>query len=124
MFNTPWIEGVSFGDVEIFVKGKIEPGNVDIGAVTLENNGRKFMLDVSSYRHDGGIISCDLEVDTDTFPEEEFKYDLTKQDLLDINHGGKGTIFVSTEDELPIDKIELWATVDEKYTPFHLEVEE
>ena len=46
---------------------------------------------------------------------------VTKQ--VELSYSDK-KFFVSTEDELPIDKIELWATVDEKYTPFHLEVEE
>ncbi len=127
----PEIEGVDIGNVDIHVKGLVEAGQIDIGSVQLENNGRKFALDVTSYYcsldEDGnGVVNCDIEVDTDTFPVDEYKYDLTKDDLLDMNHGGTGTLYVTASEEtepFEVTAIQLWFTANGKYQYISLEEE-
>lgn len=126
----PEIEGVDIGNVDIHVEGLVEVGQIDIGSVQLENNGRKFALDVTSYHADGdkdwSIISCDIEVDTDTFPVDEYKYDLTKDDLLDMNHGGTGTLYVTASEEtepFEVTAIQLWFTANGEYQYISLEEE-
>lgn len=129
----PEIKGVDFGNVDIHVKGPIEVGQIDIGSVQLENNGRKFALDVTSYHcslaprnPESVVVECDIEVDTDTFPADEYKYDLTKDDLLDMNHGGTGTLYVTAAEGFKPFKvlaIQLWFTADGKYQYISLEEE-
>ena len=47
--NIPYIKNVEFGNIDIHINGNVEIGEIDIGSVQLENNGRKFILDVTSY---------------------------------------------------------------------------
>lgn len=128
----PEIEGVAIGNVDIHVEGSVEVGQIDIGSVQLENNGRKFALDVTSYHcseehiNGYGVVGCDIEVDTDTFPVDEYKYDLTKDDLLDMNHGGTGTLYVTASEEaepFKILAIQLWFTANGEYQYISLEEE-
>ena len=130
MINIPEIEGVDFGNVDIHVEGLTEFG-VDLGSIQLENNGRRFVLDTTSYYCsldcDGnGVVNCDIDVDTDTFPVGEYKYDLTKNDLLDMNHGGTGTLYVTTAEgfkPFKVKDIQLWFTANDEYQHISLEEE-
>ena len=130
MINIPEIEGVDFGNVDIHVKGLTEFG-IDLGSVQLEINGRGFVLDTTTYYcsldSDGnGVVNCDIEVDTDTFPVGEHKYDLTKDDLLDMNHGGTGTLYVTTAEgfkPFEVEDIQLWFTANKEYQYISLEEE-
>ena len=131
--NIPEIKGVDIGNVDIHVEGLVEYGQIDIGSIQLENNGRKFALDVTSYHYSldekgNGVVNCDIEVDTVTFPMGEYKYDLTKDDLLDMNHshGGTGTLYVTTAEgfkPFEVKDIQLWFTANGKYQYISLEEE-
>ena len=123
--NIPYIKNVEFGNIDIHINGNVEIGQIDIGSVQLENNSRKFILDVRSYHITTGsvcdsIINCDIEVDISTFPpdEENGYYDLTKNDLLDMNHGGTATLYITaTEEADPFEilAIQLWFTANNEY---------
>ena len=144
----PSIEGVQFGNVDIHIKGKELPrsiwerddrhsliGHIDLGSISLENNGRKFILDVDSYYISPGlrhnvthIINADISVNTSDFPvdDDEYTYDLTKDDLLDLNHGGRGTLYVTADGDAPsfeVLSIQLWFTADGPYQYVNLEQE-
>ena len=133
IINTPTIKNVKFGNIDIHINGNVETGQVDIGSVQLENNGRKFILDVTSYYittgyAGGSIINCDIEVDISTFPpdEENGYYDLTKNDLLDMNHGGTATLYITASEEadpFKVEAIQLWFTANNKYQYISLEKE-
>lgn len=81
---------------------------IDLGALYLSCEGRNYVLDVvQSYTTiEGGFthIRCDLERDDDTFPEEEYKYNLRGTDLLigDVD----ATLHI--ESELPIENMTLY----------------
>lgn len=123
--NIPHIKNVEFGNIDIHINGNVEIGQVDIGSVQLENNGRKFILDVTSYYITTGsvcdsIINCDIEVDISTFPpdKENGYYDLTKNDLLDMNHGSTATLYITASEEadpFKVEAIQLWFTANNKY---------
>jgi len=131
--NIPYIKNVEFGNIDIHINGNVEIGQIDIGSVQLENNGRKFILDVRSYHITTGsvcdsIINCDIEVDISTFPpdEENGYYDLTKNDLLDMNHGGTATLYITATEEadpFKVEAIQLWFTANNEYQHISLEVE-
>lgn len=138
--DQPTIDGVDFGNVDIYIKGEAgqerrrewrltsPTGHIDLGAIRLSNEGRTFTLDVDSYYCSGERINAGIRVNTDDFPvSDEDAYDLTKIDLLDLNQGGKGTLYVSAEDDAPkfeILSIQLWFTADGEYQYRTLEVEE
>ena len=123
--NIPYIKNVEFRNIDIHINGNVEIGQIDIGSVQLENNGRKFILDVRSYHITTGsvcdsIINCDIEVDISTFPpdEENGYYDLTKNDLLDMNHGGTATLYITATEEadpFKVEAIQLWFTANNEY---------
>ena len=131
--NIPYIKNVEFGNIDIHINGNVEIGQIDIGSVQLENNSRKFILDVRSYHITTGsvcdsIINCDIEVDISTFPpdEENGYYDLTKNDLLDMNHGGTATLYITATEEadpFKVEAIQLWFTANNEYQHISLEVE-
>jgi len=132
--NIPYIKNVEFGNIDIHINGNVEIGEIDIGSVQLENNGRKFILDVTSYTiHTGSvcdtIIDCVIEVDISTFPpnKENGYYDLTKNDLLDINHGGTATLYITAlenAEPFKVESIQLWFTANNEYQYISLEEEE
>ena len=73
-----------------------------LGAVTLERDGREYILDVcQSYTYDdddcenGTTIQCDLEVDKDTF--EDCKFNLKVKDLLSEDISAE--FYIGSEDE-------------------------
>jgi hypothetical protein len=82
------IEGVNIHNIEVEIKGDVQRHDIDLGALTLRVDDREFILDVvQSYSDEieGGLrISCDLEVDEDTF--DECPYNITKDDILDCEH--------------------------------------
>jgi len=131
--NIPYIKNVEFRNIDIHINGNVEIGQIDIGSVQLENNSRKFILDVRSYHITTGsvcdsIINCDIEVDISTFPpdEENGYYDLTKNDLLDMNHGGTATLYITATEEadpFKVEAIQLWFTANNEYQHISLEVE-
>ena len=78
------MEEVEFLGVTINMFGEHEVDEFyNLGSVTLGNEGREYILDISesSYNDDSGDleIECKLEVDKDIF--EECEYDLTPMDL-------------------------------------------
>lgn len=86
------LKEVNIGNIEIVIKGEFERHDLSIGALTLSVDGREFILDVvQSYTDtpektgDGTTrITCDIEVDEDTF--DECPYDITRDDLLNCEH--------------------------------------
>ena len=97
------IEGIEFLGVTIKFEVPIDRNLYDLGALELECEGRKYVLDVcKSYTNEERTeIECDLEVDTDTFPIEEWKYDMTAEDLM--LGKVKGTLYIGCEyEEVPI----------------------
>jgi hypothetical protein len=88
------MKGVNIHNLEIVIKGHIDINkvNVNLGSLTLSADGREYILDVDkSYTDhtedllgdDITRITCDLEVDKETF--NECKYDFTKEDLLNAD---------------------------------------
>jgi hypothetical protein len=133
IINTPTINDVEFGNIDIHINGNVEIGQIDIGSVQLENNGRKFILDVTSYYITRGsvcdsLINCDIEVDISTFPpdKENGYYNLTKNDLLNMNHGGTATLYITAHEEtdpFKVEAIQLWFTANDEYQYISLEEE-
>lgn len=79
------IDGVEVLSLEIKLYGERENNTeIDLGGLTLSNNGREYILDVvqSFTTVEGGFttIRCELERDNETFPD--CKYDLTATDLM------------------------------------------
>ncbi len=104
------IEGINIHNLEVVIKGTDERHNIDLGAITLSVDDREFIFDVvQSYTDktediDGNpilLISCDLEVDEDTFGE--CPYNLTKDDLLsaDDNNLVK-TLYVGGDEDFEV----------------------
>lgn len=115
------IEGVEFLGVTIKFNCPIERHLYDLGAVELECEGRKFIVDVcQSYTNEAcDEIECDVEVDTDTFPVEEWKYDLTAADLF-INNT-TGSLYIGSEYEVEPDSITLFVKFGEMTKAIELE---
>lgn len=86
------IEGINIGNIELVFDGAFERHDLILGALTISHEDREFILDVvQSYTDtpdmtgDGTTrITCDIEVDEDTF--DECPYNITKADILDNNH--------------------------------------
>jgi hypothetical protein len=97
------IEGINIHNLEVVLVGDVDRNLIDIGALTLSAEGREFILDVSQSYSDGvettgdgtTRITCDLEVDEETF--SECKYDFTKEDLLN-GYDRDMTLFLGSED--------------------------
>jgi hypothetical protein len=114
------IKGVNIHNLEVEIKGHIDRGIVDLGALTLEVEDRDFILDIVSSYHEhtegmfGGDITritCDLEVDLDVF--EDCKYNLTKEDLLNCEHNDLvRTLYVGGEEDFEVEQILFHFDVD------------
>jgi hypothetical protein len=113
------IEGIKIGNLEVEIKGSVERHNVYLGALRLSVDGREFILDVvQSYTHtpeETGTgttrITCDIEVDEDTF--DECPYDITKDDMLDCEHNDLvRELFVDGEEEFEVESITLYFEAD------------
>ena len=109
------IEGVNIHNLEVVIKGDVERHDVDLGALTLSVDGREFILDVvQSYTDDieGGMrISCDIEVDEETF--DECPYNITKDDMLDCEHNDMiRELYVGGEVEFEVESILLHFDID------------
>lgn len=85
-------------ELKIIFNKSIPKGLLDLGAVTLECKGRGFTWDICKTSKNSNCITCYLEVSKDVFPDEEYNYDLTVEDLFDS--GITGTVFISCEFEL------------------------
>jgi hypothetical protein len=149
----PSIKGVDFGNVDIHTKGNVQIGQVDIGAVYLNMEDRNYIIDVMGYEIPHGedpVINCEIAEDVSTFPIDPHakgdicqqdasskyihyihsagsNYELTKDDLLGLNNGGKGTLYITASDEaesFEILAIQLWFTANDEYQYVTLEEEE
>lgn len=109
------IEGVNIHNLEVEIKGDVQRHDIDLGALTLRVDDREFILDVvQSYSDEieGGLrISCDLEVDEDTF--DECPYNITKDDILDCEHNDMvRELYVGGEVEFEVVSILLHFDID------------
>lgn len=109
------IKGVNIHNVEVLIKGTKERHDIDLGALTLRVDDREFILDVvqsySDETEDGLIISCDLEVDEDTF--DECPYNITKDDMLDCEHNDMvRELYVGGEVDFEVVSITLYFDID------------
>ena len=121
----PFISGVEFSHVDFLIKGKVEIGHIDIGAVFLKKDDREYILDVTSYEipdDTNPVITCCIEEDLETF--NECKYNLTKKDLSALT---EATLYVSAEPEsapFEVEWIRLYFEIDGVYDFVELEEEE
>lgn len=81
------IDGVEVLGIEVNMKGPYQENeDYDFGGVTISRGGREFTIDVIQvyrYNEDTDIrFELGVEVDYDTFPKEEYKYNITKEDLF------------------------------------------
>ena len=115
------IEWVNIHNLEVVIKGHVPRHDVDLGALILSVDGRKFILDVvQSYSNETEDmkgnpilrITCEIEVDEDTF--DECPYDITKDDLLDAEHNDLvRTLFVGSDgDDFEVESILLHFDID------------
>ncbi len=104
---------MDFSHVDFLIKGKVEIGHIDIGAVTLKKDEREYILDVHGYEipdDTNPVITCCIEEDVITF--DECKYDLTKEDLSSLT---EATLYVTAEAEsepFEVEWIRLWLEID------------
>ncbi len=91
------MKDVKFLGVTIIVNGKVEPGLINLGAITLKRAGREYILDIVRtmlYFEDGKTrLECKIEEDSEIF--DECKYDLT---VFDLDKLTVAEVFVATED--------------------------
>jgi len=114
------IEGVNIHNLEVEIKGHVDRNIVDIGSLTLSVDGREHILDVTqsySYKTENFSgepilrITCDLEIDKDTF--EDCPYDITKNDLLDADHNDlNAELYVGGEEDFEVGNILLHFDID------------
>jgi hypothetical protein len=78
------IKGVEILGVEMSFYCEIPHGSLNIGLLTLENEGRSFVFDsvesIYSSRNSATDVTINLEVDEDL--DNDCKYDLTSADLF------------------------------------------
>lgn len=102
------VDNTILSSVEIQFHCVIEREQYDLGAVTLECNGRQAILDIVESVHETdnnySAIRCQLSIDRETF--DNCKYDLTSQDLL--SPFLKGTLFIGDSYEVEPDSITLF----------------
>jgi hypothetical protein len=99
--NEPQILGVEFLSILVTFDCPVDRNLYDFGALTLECEGRNFILDVcQSYTNEESTkIELDLEVDTDIFPVgTEYNYELTKEDLYSSKL--TATLYIGSEYEV------------------------
>lgn len=114
------IEGVNIHNLEVEIKGHVDRHIVDIGSLTLSVEDREYILDVTQSYSDHTEnfsgepilrLSCDLEVDRDTF--EDCPYDITKHDLLDADHNDlNAELYVGGEEYFEVEQILLHFDID------------
>jgi len=114
------IEGVNIHNLEVEIKGHVDRNIVDIGSLTLSVDGKEHILDVTQSYSDKTEnisgesilrITCDLEIDKDTF--EDCPYDITKNDLLDADHNElNAELYVGGEEDFEVENILLHFDVD------------
>jgi len=100
------IEGVQILSVELNFDCKVKRKDYDLGSLRLACDDRTFILDVvQSYTPENGdktIITCDLDVDLETFPvgtgDNESMYNLKAMDFWDSNL--LATLFVGMEGDV------------------------
>lgn len=107
------IEGVNIHNLEVEIKGHVDRNIVDIGSLTLSVDGREHILDVTqsySYKTENFSgepilrITCDLEIDKDTF--EDCPYNITKYDLLGADHNElNAELYVGGEEDFEVENI-------------------
>jgi hypothetical protein len=103
------IEGINIHNLEVTIDRKVESGNMNIGALTLEIEDRAFILDVVQTYHDDiegnkTRVTCELEVDEDTF--FECPYNVTKEDILNARHNNlKRTLYIDGEVDFEVELI-------------------
>ena len=92
---------VNFLNVTIIIDGEVEVSQYDLGDVTLECEGRSYMLDIvesnSQFINGQTVIECKVAVDTETFDETHTKYDLLPEDFF--NKDFKASIYIGGEYE-------------------------
>jgi hypothetical protein len=97
------IKGIEFLGLEVSFYSKIPNGNVNLGVVRLECEGRTFVLDTieTEWSHeDGGtLLSIKLEAGIDGCTKEECdsNFDITAIDLFSGNV--KGTLWIEEDIE-------------------------
>ena len=67
---------------------RVDRTKYDLGGVYIEREGRKYAFDIvkSTQSEDGCTLSCELEVDEETFPMgDEYPYTLVDEDLNQSN---------------------------------------
>jgi hypothetical protein len=99
--NEPQILGVEFLSILVTFDCPVDRNLYDFGALTLECEGRNFILDVcQSYTNEESTkVELDLEVDTDIFPVgTEYNYELTKEDLYSSKL--TATLYIGSEYEV------------------------
>ena len=99
--NEPQILGVEFLSILVTFDCPVDRNLYDFGALTLECEGRNFILDVcKSYTNEESTeIVLGLEVDTDIFPVgTEYNYELTKEDLYSSKL--TATLYIGSEYEV------------------------
>jgi hypothetical protein len=95
----PQILGVEFLSILVTFDCPVDRNLYDFGALTLECEGRNFILDVcKSYTNEESTeITLGLEVDTDIFPvSTEYNYELTNEDLFSSKLTAK--LYIGSED--------------------------
>jgi len=95
------MKSVIFLGVTIIIDGKVDVNQYDLGAVTLECQGRSYIVDVvessSEFANGQTVIECKVAVDTETFDETHTKYDLLPEDFF--NKDLKASIYIGGEYE-------------------------
>tara|TARA_B100000963_G_C22590987_1_gene655483 strand:+ start:1342 stop:1722 length:381 start_codon:yes stop_codon:yes gene_type:complete len=114
------MEEVNIHNLELEIKGHVDRNIVDIGSLTLSVDDREYILDVTQSYSDETEnfsgepilrITCDLEVDKDTF--EDCPYDITKHDLLDADHNDlNAELYVGGEEDFEVEQILLHFDID------------
>jgi hypothetical protein len=91
---------VKFLNVTIIVDGEVDVNQYDLGGVTLECNGRSYMVDIvksnSLFINGGTIIECEVAEDRETLTESN--YDLLPEDFF--NKDFKAMVYIGCEYEV------------------------
>lgn len=101
-------------DVELY-GGRNSSEDYDFGALYLELEGRKYILDTvqTFWTEEGGFstVECSLEKDEETFEETGCKYDLDDTDILDSNL--KAEFYIGGSFSNSVEKITLFVKYGE-----------
>lgn len=91
------IDGVTILGLEIELYGeKTQENEIDLGALTLRNEGREYILDaVKSYiTTEGGFTTIEVELEKDEETFSDCKYDLQGSDL---ENGMDAEFYISSD---------------------------